>query len=58
MAAACRRAGVPLLVHENLRWQTPLRELKRVLDPGDIGRVFRAASNMPTAFPCSTTSRF
>ncbi|HEX5223327.1 MAG TPA: Gfo/Idh/MocA family oxidoreductase, partial [Verrucomicrobiae bacterium] len=29
MVNTCRRAGVPLLVNENWRWQTPLRELKR-----------------------------
>ena len=42
MAAACQRAGIPLLVHENWRWQTPLRELKRVLNEKSIGRLFRA----------------
>ena len=51
MAAACRRAGVPLLVHENWRWQTPLRQLKRVLDQGDIGRVFRARIQYANSFP-------
>jgi predicted dehydrogenase len=42
MVAACRKAGVPFFVHENFRWQTPIRELKRVLDAGEIGRPFRA----------------
>jgi len=28
-------------VHENYRWQTPIRELKRLMDEGSIGRVFR-----------------
>lgn len=51
MAAACRSAGVPLLVNENWRWQTPLRELKRVLDAGLIGRVFRARLDMISGFP-------
>ena len=32
MAAACRAAGVPLLVHENFRWQRPIREVQRILD--------------------------
>ncbi|HEY6552817.1 MAG TPA: Gfo/Idh/MocA family oxidoreductase, partial [Vicinamibacteria bacterium] len=27
MLAACGAAGVPLLVHENWRWQTPIRAL-------------------------------
>src|SRR5688572_13202380 len=32
MVAACQAARVPLAIHENWRWQTPLRELKRALD--------------------------
>jgi predicted dehydrogenase len=51
MAAACRQAGVPLLVHENFRWQRPIRELKRVLDAGTIGRPFRARIDMISGFP-------
>jgi predicted dehydrogenase len=42
MVAACREAGVPFFVHENFRWQTPIRELKTVLDAGRIGRPYRA----------------
>ena len=51
MAEACRRAGVPLLVHENWRWQAPLRALKSVLDSGAIGRVFRARVQYANSFP-------
>ena len=51
MAAACRDAGVPLLVNENWRWQTPIRELKRVLSMGVIGEVFRARIDMISGFP-------
>ena len=46
MVEACRSAGAPYYVHENWRWQTPLRELKRVLDGGSIGRPFRARIDM------------
>jgi len=42
MVAACREAGVPFFVHENFRWQSPIRELKAVLDAGEIGPPFRA----------------
>ena len=28
---ACREAGVPYFIHENWRWQTQLRELKKTL---------------------------
>jgi D-apiose dehydrogenase len=51
MANACRAAGVPLLVHENFRWQRPIREVKRVLDAGTIGRPFRGRIDMMSGFP-------
>jgi predicted dehydrogenase len=37
MVAACERAAVPLMVHENFRWQSPLMAVKEVLDSGEIG---------------------
>jgi predicted dehydrogenase len=51
MVAVCRQAGVPLFVHENWRWQTPLRELKNVLASGVIGRPFRARVTYSNSFP-------
>jgi D-apiose dehydrogenase len=51
MLAACRQAGVELLVHENWRWQRPLRELKRLLDSDRIGPVFRARVTYSNSFP-------
>jgi predicted dehydrogenase len=51
MAAACRRAGVPLLVHENWRWQAPLRALKRAIEGGAAGRPFRARIQFSSSFP-------
>ncbi len=51
MVEVCRDAGVPFLVHENWRWQTPLRRLKQVLDEGQIGTPFRARLDMISGFP-------
>jgi D-apiose dehydrogenase len=51
MVAACRAAGVPFFVHENFRWQTPIRALKQALDEGHIGRPFRAQQSFLTGFP-------
>lgn len=48
---ACREAGVPFFVHENWRWQTPIRALKSRLDEGLIGRVFRARIQYSNSFP-------
>lgn len=41
MVAACQEAGIPFFVHENYRWQAPIRELKKIVDEGHIGRPFR-----------------
>jgi D-apiose dehydrogenase len=32
------RAGVRLAIHENFRWQSPMRKLKSVIDSGAIGK--------------------
>jgi len=42
MVRTCKEAGVPFFIHENLRWQLPVREVKRLLDTGVIGQPYRA----------------
>jgi predicted dehydrogenase len=51
MTAACQDAGIPFFIHENWRWQTPIRALKRVLSQNPIGRPFRARIEMISGFP-------
>jgi len=51
MVRVCRDAGIPFFVHENWRWQRPIRELKCVLESGEIGRPFRARIDFNTSFP-------
>lgn len=51
MLACCRAAGVPLLVHENWRWQAPVRALAGLLREGRLGRVFRARVTYSNSFP-------
>jgi len=51
MVAVCREAGVPFYIHENFRWQTPMRALKEALDSGVIGAPFRARIDMISGFP-------
>jgi len=46
MVDACRAAGVPFFVHENWRWQAPLRRLKALLDEEAVGEIFRARFTM------------
>jgi predicted dehydrogenase len=50
MVRACHEARVPFFVHENWRWQAPIRALKAVLDGGSLGRVFRARLTMVSGF--------
>jgi predicted dehydrogenase len=49
--AACAAARVPFFIHENWRWQTPIRQLKDTLASGVIGSPFRARIDMISGFP-------
>ncbi|NLR97945.1 Gfo/Idh/MocA family oxidoreductase [Rhizobium sp. P38BS-XIX] len=40
MVEACAQAGIPLMVHENFRWQTPIQAVKNALQSGAIGEPF------------------
>lgn len=51
MHQVCNANGVRLFVHENFRWQLPLRKLKEALDSGSIGRAFKARVSFCSAFP-------
>lgn len=51
MTQRCHRAKVPFFIHENWRWQRPIRELHAVLKSGTIGRVFRARLDYGNSFP-------
>lgn len=50
MVSACRDAGVPFLIHENWRWQAPLRRLKELLCESRIGEPTRARFSLITGF--------
>jgi predicted dehydrogenase len=51
MVKTCREVGVPFTIHENWRWQHPIRAFKKVLDEGSIGTPFRARLTMVSGFP-------
>jgi len=50
LVAACRAAAVPFLIHENWRWQAPLRRVKELLAGGAVGTPFRARFDMISGF--------
>ena len=37
MVEACEKAGIPLMVHENFRWQSPLIAVREAIASGRIG---------------------
>jgi predicted dehydrogenase len=50
MVDVCARAGVPLMVHENFRWQTPIQAVRRAIDVGAIGKPFWGRFSFRSAF--------
>jgi predicted dehydrogenase len=51
MVRACDAAGVPFFVHENFRYQAPMRAVKGLLDEGQVGQPFRARIQFVHGFP-------
>jgi predicted dehydrogenase len=51
MVHECRQNGVKFFVHENFRWQAPVRALKQALDSGVIGQPFKARVSFVSGFP-------
>lgn len=46
----CRKAGISYYIHENWRWQEPTRELKKIIDSGIIGKLFRGRINITSGY--------
>jgi len=51
MLNTCRNEGIPFYIHENFRWQAPIRRLKEIMDTGVIGNPFKARVSFCSAFP-------
>ena len=51
MVRVCQEARVPFYIHENFRWQAPVRRLKELLESDMIGTPFRARIYFNSAFP-------
>jgi predicted dehydrogenase len=52
MVDAFRKAKVPFFVHENWRWQAPMKALRKLVDSGAVGTPFRARLTMISGFNC------
>ena len=51
MMNACKQHNVKFFIHENFRFQSPIRKLKEVMNSGIIGRPFKARVSFCSAFP-------
>lgn len=51
MLAVCQKHNVRFFIHENFRWQAPIRALKAKIDSGIIGEPFKARVSFCSAFP-------
>ena len=51
MMQVCRDAKANFYIHENYRWERPLRRFKEILDSGVIGKPFKARVTFNSGFP-------
>ena len=51
MVEVCARNDVNFFIHENWRWQTPIRKLKSLIGEKHIGKIFKARVTFCSAFP-------
>jgi predicted dehydrogenase len=51
MVESCDRLNVPLYIHENWRWQTPIRKVKEILTANTIGKIFKGRVTFCSGFP-------
>jgi D-apiose dehydrogenase len=47
---SCAKANVPLMVHENFRWQSAIQRIKNIVESGDIGPVFWGRISFRSAY--------
>ncbi len=50
MVLACESAHVPLMIHENFRWQSAIMKVKDVLQSGQIGNAFWGRISFRSAY--------
>jgi predicted dehydrogenase len=51
MVETCKENKVQLFIHENFRWQAPIRAVRETLNSGIIGKPFKATVSFCSAFP-------
>lgn len=51
MVKLCRDCNVPFFIHENWRWQTPIRAFNEVLQSGRLGEIIRGRIDYAHSYP-------
>ncbi len=51
MVDVCEKAGAKLYIHENYRWQAPVRKFRQIIDSGVIGKPFKARVSFLSGYP-------
>lgn len=51
MVRHCSEKETPFFIHENFRWQNPIRMVKKFLDENTIGKPFKANLKFCSSFP-------
>lgn len=51
MVRLCKSSGSRLYIHENYRWQAPVRRFKQIIESGVIGNPFKARVSFLSGFP-------
>jgi len=51
MLKTCTNAGSRLYIHENYRWQAPVRRFKQIIDSGVIGKPFKSRVTFLSGYP-------
>jgi D-apiose dehydrogenase len=51
MVSLCKSSGSGLYIHENYRWQAPVRRFKQIIESGVIGNPFKARVSFLSGFP-------
>jgi len=50
MVEICDRSAVPLMIHENFRWQTPIQAVRAAIESGAIGAPFWGRISFRSAY--------
>ena len=51
MLKTCQSSGIQYFIHENFRWQAPIRRLNELIKSNIIGKPFKARVSFCSAFP-------